>query len=91
MTVLLDRVQLSLQRKNWADNDEVNDAIARAVLDAALLGDVAFGVIGGAGLMDASVSCVTQRAAQNGIPVRVIPGVGAVCVSTSWKVVRPQM
>ena len=58
------------------DYDEVNDAIARAVLEAATLGDVAFGVIGGAGLMDASVKCVTQRAAQQGVPVRVIPGVG---------------
>ena len=58
------------------DYDEVNDAIARAVLDAATLGDVTFGVIGGAGLMDASVKCVTERAAQAGIGVRVIPGVG---------------
>ncbi|MGN1248653.1 MAG: nucleoside triphosphate pyrophosphohydrolase [Candidatus Spyradocola sp.] len=58
------------------DYDEVNDAIARAVLDAAEQCDVTFGVIGGAGLMDASVKCVTERAAQAGIDVRVIPGVG---------------
>lgn len=58
------------------DYDQVNDAIAQAVLDAAAGGDIVFGVIGGAGLMDASVNCVTRRAAHNGVPVRVIPGVG---------------
>lgn len=58
------------------DYDEVNEAIVEAVLAKAKEGDVVFGVIGGAGLMDASVKCVSAAAKAEGIAVRVIPGVG---------------
>ncbi len=58
------------------DYDQVNAAIARAVITAAEEGDAVFGVLGGAGLMDASVKAVQCAARQKGIKVRVIPGVG---------------
>ena len=58
------------------DYDEVNDEIVEAVLEAAQAGDVVFGVIGGAGLMDASVRCICTAAKDEGIEVRIIPGVG---------------
>lgn len=58
------------------DYDEVNEEIVQAVLDAAENGDVVYGVIGGAGLMDASVRCVCEAAKEQDIEVSVIPGVG---------------
>lgn len=58
------------------DYDEVNNDIAKAVLCAAREGSVAFGVLGGAGLMDASVKAVTAAASDAGIDCEVIAGVG---------------
>ena len=58
------------------DYDEVNEEIADAVMEAAEGGDIVYGVIGGAGLMDATVRCVCDAAKESGIEVRVIPGVG---------------
>ena len=58
------------------DFDEVNDAAAERVIDAARSGGVIYGVPGGAGLMDATVSAVIRRAAEEKLDWRVIPGVG---------------
>lgn len=58
------------------DYDEVNEAIVDALLERAKAGDLVYGVIGGAGLMDASVKQVSAAAKAAEIAVRVIPGVG---------------
>ena len=58
------------------DYDEVNEAIARAVLQAAQAGDVVFGVLGGGGILDASVRAVCGAARRAGVPVRTLAGVG---------------
>ena len=58
------------------DYDEVNEAIARAVLQAAQAGDVVFGVLGGGGILDASVRAVCGAAKRAGVPVRTLAGVG---------------
>ncbi|MGI5885233.1 MAG: nucleoside triphosphate pyrophosphohydrolase [Candidatus Spyradocola sp.] len=58
------------------DYDEVNDAIVRAVLEAAKAGDVVFGVLGGGGLLDTSVRAVCAAAEREGVQTRVVPGVG---------------
>ena len=58
------------------DYDEVNEAIVRAVLEAAKAGDVVFGVLGGGGLLDASVRAVCAAAEREGVQTRVVPGVG---------------
>ena len=53
------------------DYDEVNEEIVEAVLEAAQEGDVVFGVIGGAGLMDASVKCVCAAAKEEDMAMRL--------------------
>ena len=58
------------------DYDEVNEAIVRAVMVAAKAGDVVFGVLGGGGLLDASVRAVCAAAEREGVQTRVVPGVG---------------
>lgn len=58
------------------DYDEVNEAIVRAVLEAAKAGDVVFGVLGGGGLLDASVRAVCAAAEREGVQTRIVPGVG---------------
>lgn len=58
------------------DYEEVNAAVVNAVLEAAQAGDVVFGVLGGAGLLDETVCLVQRVAREAGVETAVIPGVG---------------
>lgn len=58
------------------DFDEVNAALAAAVLAAAEGGDAVYAVPGSGGLLDESVCAVRAAAQEAGVPVRFLPGVG---------------
>ncbi len=58
------------------DYDEVISCITARVLRAAEQSDVVYGVLGGGGLMDATVQAVTKAAKEQDIPYEMIPGVG---------------
>lgn len=58
------------------DYDEVNKVICARVIKAAKEEDVLYGVLGGGGLMDATVKEIVKVAKEQGIEVRFISGIG---------------